>query len=225
MGSSQSPTWRQAPRKLGLSDVGKFTLDGVERKYSSTIHVEGCYFTTQQPGPTGLYAEFIAEDVTVNHDLLDRKLVRPARVLFSITNMYKTFRVIVDSPIGTMQIEHDADIDKLENLMIHQRISLVTSCIEIFAEKAAGMTVKELMERSIETVEGFMQVTRLAQTCWHDWCNLSIYEKEEQGENAKLVLLRMRLPWRKPPVSRGVTNVAHSDFFIRNCVQRLSKGT
>jgi hypothetical protein len=208
---------------LGLSDVGGFALEGLEHKYDSTIRVEDCYFTRRQPGATGLYAEFIAGDVIISRELLDRKLARSARVLFSITNMYKTFRVIVDSPLGTMQIEHDPDIDSLERLMTHQRISLVTSYIEIFADNAPGMTVKELMEKSIETVEGFLQITRLAQTCWHDWCNLSIYEKEEHGEDATLVLLKMRLPWRKLPVSRGLTNVAHSDFFIRDAYKGYRK--
>jgi len=201
---------------MTTSELDPFELEGQERASGFPSRVEDCHFTRRWSGAMSLQGEFIAFIVIVRPDLLERRIERGAFAVVSITNMYKTFRVILDGPLGTMQIAHEPDIDDLEQLMRYQKISLVTSYVEIFAEGSTGKLVRELIHDVEDVTRGFLSITRLAQTCWHDWCNIRIYEKDETGERFQLLAIKMRVPWKKPPVDRGITNVAHSDLFIRN---------
>ncbi len=195
-------------------ELNKFGLEGVEKKNGFKLTVSNCYFARRTAGSTVLKGEFVASGVILKPDILESKIEKPGIIVVSVTNMHKTFRVIVDGPLGKMQIAHDKNIDAMETLMNTQHISLVTSDIQIFIDKPYGKSVRELFEDVRDTVNGFLNITRLAQTCWHDWCSIAVYEKDTI-EQATLVALKIRTPWRKAPSTLGLTNPAHSDIFIR----------
>jgi hypothetical protein len=202
--------------KLSLGHFGEFNAEGVESKDRSTVRVERCFFTRGW--------EFMAFLVTVNPEALDRRIEREVHALLDVTNVRRTFRVILETPLGTLQLAHDPEIGELEWVMDSMGISLVTSQVQIFAESAAGMSVRQLIERVEETVNGFLQIARLGYTCWYDWCNLRVYEKEDSGETMKPLAIKMRVPRRTLPISRGITTVAHSDFFMREAYKGYNKG-
>lgn len=203
-------------------ELGHFRLEGKEKKHGFILNVKRCYLTRRTLRPTTIGGEFVASSALAIHSLMTRRLERPAFVEAAVTNMYRTFRVIVDGPLGKMQIAHDKAIEEMEQLMRHQQISLVTSYIQILADKAVGMSVKQLMKSAQDAVEGLLNITRLSQTCWHDCCSLSIYERDEEG-TGELLAIRMQVPRRRPPVSLGITNPAHSDIFIQTAYKGYGK--
>lgn len=201
--------------KLILSRSAEFSLEGVDDKDGMTVRAERCFFTR------GL--EFIAVKVTVNPELLDRRIEREVHALLDVTNVRQTFRVKLEAPLGILQLAHDREIEELEWLMDSMGISLVTSQVQIFAKKAEGMTVGQLIEKVEETVDGFLQILRLGYTCWFDWCNLRVYEKEDSSETMKLLAIKLRVPRRTLPRSKGITVAAHSDFFMTEAYKGYNK--
>jgi hypothetical protein len=193
----------------------EFTLEGIDNNRNQNLRADHCILTSKRLENGNLVAEFIATEVLVNPESLNRRLTRPVLLRFYVTNMYRTLYVAVDTTLGKLYIHPFQGFEKLERMMRFQGISLATAAVHIYVQQPNDINAEKLLDQGVDVIHRFLQITRLAQTCWHDWCNVSIYE-EISDHNYQLVALKSRLPSRRVPRSRGITNEAHSSIFMRS---------
>ncbi len=134
-------------------------------------------------------------------------VVRAARL-----NVDYTFRVKVDTEIGTLNLNPIKNHEDLLRSIKLLNISGITAIADISINKKFN-TFSDLLSKSIEIIEGFLCISRLADTCFNDWCSINIYQKIEETDQHKIVLQKMKSPKEKIPHFRGLTNPAHSHLF------------
>lgn len=191
-----------------------FRLSGIDDTWLS-ISVNNCYLTSiTYDASTRASAKFNAFEAFRNYERLGDKPKRPLVVMFALLNVDETFRVKVDTRLGKLYLRPIKGYKERLPVIKTLGVSGITAVAEIFIKNPnSSLTFKEILSDSIDVVEGFVQISRLADTCYNDWCSAGIYEKMSDSERYELVLYKMRKPKAKPPKHMGLTNPAHSSTF------------
>jgi hypothetical protein len=199
---------------LFRSRSGYFKLEGVDNN-GSEVKVDRCFLNSlhwgTDPKTSG---RFVAYEILVNSSKFDEQPSNEVVVRFGLLNIDETFRVKVDTKIGKLFLrpikEKEDKLFAIKNL----GISGVTAIAEIFVEKtAAQKPYHDILKDSIDIIDGFLCISRLADTCFHDWCSVTIYQKDDKLERHNFILQSLRSPKLKNPHYRGLTNPAHSFIF------------
>lgn len=194
--------------------VELFRLEGADDADVKLV-AEGCYLTSLSGGTDPkASAKFVAQVVTSNPQKFGDAPHDELVAVFSLLNVDETFRVIVDSRIGKLYLCPMEKNKELLSSIKTLNISGITATAEIHVEKTKVFpTFREVLSDSVDVIEGFLCISRLADTCFHDWCSVSIYEKSKELDRFELVVHKMREPKTKNPRYRGLINPAHSSYF------------
>ena len=191
--------------------ISFFTLKGKSDPNKEDIIATRCLITSISDFSEGKFSAF---KVIVNPQILKTKPTTKLLFKFSLINVRQTFRVVVDTEIGELWLAHHPDINELEQIMKLHRMSLVTSTAEISTQVDGSKSLDAIVDKTTEIVQNFLKITSLAQTSWHDWAWLQVYEKTDASDEYQRIFLTFSSPKRKPPISRGITNLAHSAHFF-----------
>jgi len=195
----------------------EFVLEGMDLRSGSKVVVNRCVLVSFSSKESWLEARFNAFELIQNPERLKDMPTNPLVVVFGVLNVDETFRVIVDTPLGKLYLAHVKDRKEILDIVKSRGVSTITAYAEIhIAAPERNKTFSDILQMAQEVMEGFLQISRLAQTCYHEWCNVSIYQKGEDSESFNLVLLKLSKPKGKQPSYRGITNPAHSSYFFES---------
>lgn len=153
----------------------------------------------------------------MNSEKLEEKPKREVVAVFSLTNVDEIFQVEVETRLGKLHLRHIKDYKGFLAAIKTFGFSRITAVANVFIEKLnAGLTFGEILSESTNVIEGFLCITRLADTCYSDWCSVGIYEKMKNLDQYELVFYKMSRPKTKRAVFRGITNPAHSSLFFES---------
>ncbi|MEM4213216.1 MAG: hypothetical protein QXO63_02770, partial [Thermoplasmatales archaeon] len=200
--------------------LGKFKLTGKSESGQSVV-LNNCYLTSisqsTSKSDVKFFAKFDSFEAIENPERLNDSPKNEILVEFGLLNIDKTFRVMVGTRLGKLCLLHIKDYEEYLRTIKLQGISVATAIAQIHIEKrGVERTFKDILSDSIDVIHGFLQITSLAQTCYHNWCWVKIYEKTGNSEDYEPVLCKMISPKIKKPVFRGLTNPAHSSRFIQS---------
>lgn len=202
---------------LHVSNNPTFNLVG-KTDDGSDLSAEQCLITrrTEQWG----------EKISVNVTIAPKKVSFPYKELnenseglivrFWVTNIYETFRVFVTTSLGELSVRHFNNKNVLENLMKVYRMPTITASIWIDIPREKVTTVPETVKEAKKVAENFLKITRLAQTCWQSIVAIDAFDKINGMENYPKVYLETVSAKTKPPTSLGLTNPAHSSYFVNS---------
>lgn len=198
-----------------FSSGKSFRLSGVD-KAGLQITVDRCYLTSLRGG-TKISAKFNAFESLVRPEKLKDKPKNKLVAVFALVNIDETFRVKVDTTLGKLYLRPMKGYKDKLPVIKTLGVSGITAFAEIFINNPdTSLSLKEILSDSINVVQGFLCITRLADTCHHGWCSASLYEKLFDSEKYELVLQKMTQPKTKPPSYRSLTNPAHSSYFFES---------
>lgn len=219
IGELELPTTEYSQIFTRMNKGNFFILKGKTSHNNEKITMEKAYLTgtnTKFGTESSLKGRFSAFNVTINPDSLKSSTNLELVIQFGLINVYQTFRVIVDTKLGELQLAHHDKIEELERLMQYHKLPLITSSAELFVKPDSSQLLGDIVDKAIETVQNFLKITSLAQTTKHNWVYMQVYEKTNESDNMKLIFLKIHPSIVKSPISRGITNPAHSDYFIRS---------
>lgn len=188
----------------------------------STIVINYCYLTGIERSfgigaSPEISGDFNCFEVIMNSEKLEDKPKRKVVAIFSLTNVDEIFQVKVETRLGKLYLRHIKDYKKFLAAIKTFGFSRITAVANIFIEKPnIGLTFGKILSESTNVIEGFLCITRLADTCYSDWCSVGMYEKMKNSDQYELVFYKMSRPKIKRPVFRGITNPAHSSFFFES---------
>ena len=194
-----------------------FQLSGIDDS-GSRIAVDHCYLTGVSGGTDPrVSAKFNAFEAIRNPEKLEDRPENRLVAIFALLNVDETFRVKVGTRLGELYLRPMKGYKDLLPAIKTLGVSGITAVAKILIEKPdTSITFKKILSDSTDVLEGFLCISRLADTCYHDWCSVGIYEKMMDSENYELVLYKMRKPKRKTPSYRSLTNPAHSSIFFQS---------
>jgi len=199
------------------TEVKLFSLSGIDESGSEII-VEQCYFSSVRIGTQPVVGEFVAHEVWQNPKRLSQKPKNKIVVALDILNIDETFRVKVDTRIGNLLLRPIKNQKELLSIVRILKMSAVTGVVEIFVQNVEDYpTFSKLLAEAIDVTNGFLHISRLANTCYSDWCSVTILEETVEGSDVfKPIVLKMSLPKSKTPSFRSLTNPAHSSVFYES---------
>ncbi len=144
------------------------------------------------------------------------------QIKFYVTNMFSTFRVILDTEIGELRINHFRDIEKLESMMKEYNTPLITSVISLHIPKDKVTTTQETITMAREFIANFLKLTSLAQTSWHSVVAVSAYEIKcnEQMPRIFFEIIHTKI---KQPGNFGLTDKISIAYFLKSVLKGYSK--
>lgn len=135
---------------------------------------------------------------------------------FEISGMLETsfskMKVNIAFLSGFLLLKHRNNIKELQEVMIHYRVSSVTSDIKLELTKDRQCKISEILDSSEKFVSNFLKVTSLAQGTWHNWTHMSITDGFS-NKNHPLVSV-IRSVKDKHLVPRFITDLSNSNKFI-----------
>jgi hypothetical protein len=202
----------------------QFILVGKINENNLTLIASGCHFTKTQGSSTNVIDCAIkVHKVFVSPE---RNLYVPKRKLHfqvGVVNVSETFRVIVDTPMGELQITHGKDIfKKFENLLRYFESPIITSVLRMETVPNGTTKTKDIVDKFKDIVENFLKITGFSQLNNHQAVYYHIYEKD-QNEQWQLLFSELRSPSITPTLSPHLTNIAHSSYFIKSAWDSFSK--
>lgn len=214
---TELPSFMEAFR---FTKLGEFDLNGKVEKGESII-LKDCYLTSIKTENSSVSAEFLAFEALVNPEKLKEKPTNEIFIHFEVLNIDRTFRVIVDTRLAELCLREFEDIE--DRLRINKLLGMssITAVVELskFTKDLTRLTFEDILTESANVVDGFLYITSLAQTCFHSWCSVLIYEKINDSDKFQLILRKMRSPKEKRPTYGGITNAAHSANFISSAYE------
>lgn len=198
-----------------LMSLTDFTLSG-EDKSGDRIVINRCYLNNVKSNG-GISAKFSASEVIRKPEKLRTHPKNELVVVFGLLNVDETFRVSVDTHLGRLYLNHIKGYKEHLPVIMSQNVSAVTAVAKIHIKNPdTNLSFKDVLSESVDVVEGFLRITSLAQTCYHDRCSVGIYEKTKDSGGYELVLYKMIRSKLKMPKYRGLTNPAHSSRFVES---------
>lgn len=189
-----------------------FDLKGTDKE-GTNISIEGCYLMSFHSGKD-ISSKFNARRVIINPENISVKPKNDLVVLFNLLNIDETFRVTVNTPIGKLLLRPIKEQKEILTTIKTLGVTGITHIANIFIKNPdTTIPLRKFHSDAIDVIEGFLNISRLADTCYHEWCSIGIYEKMSNSKNYELLLFQMSRPKIKPPSYRGITNPAHSSFF------------
>jgi hypothetical protein len=214
-----------------LKEVREFTLDGVikisDKKFR--LIAERCVLGSHKSSVLDSYSHpesrFSAHNVLFSNESMnmDKKPTGEFLIEFGLVNVYETFRVIVDTSIGTIYLQHLESIRELNRIMLTYHIPLITSVAKLEMKPDGTKTLQEILNNITPVIEDFLKITSLSQSVWHEWAYIRIIEKFGNSDQRNLVFQRFRQPKSKVPALRQLTNDSYSGEFIRLAWKGYSK--
>jgi hypothetical protein len=188
----------------------KFSFTGVDDDNKKTILAEDCMLTSYE----GRNCRFSTHRINWDPYEIRRTTQKELSIRFSLVNVYETLRVHVQTRLGAIKLHQYENYKELEKLMRNYKIPLITSVASLYIKDTNNKKIEDILKEAIETIRDFLKVTSLAQTCWHDWTLLEVYEQIEDTDQGRIVYREMRSPKLKPPHYRQLTMPVHSCEFI-----------
>lgn len=213
------------------SNIASFSLRGTDDS-GSIILVDSCYLTSLTIGTMPIVGDFIAFEAAQSPERLDETPKKKIVAVFDLLNVDETFRVKVGTRLGVLYLRTVKGYKDLLPFVKILKTPAVTAVAEIFIpDISASRSFREILADSTDVINGFLCISRLADTCYHDWCSVTILEETVEGSNQYLPIARkMSAPKAKTPSYRGLTNPAHSLTFYesaysgyKGCEKELKK--
>lgn len=204
-----------------FSDLILFNILG-KTTDDENIEINRC-FATNFNQSNNIKLKFISQEVIFNPQSLEFTPSNEIVVAFNILNLQSTFRVALDTDLGRLMVSPLKDQKNILSKIKSYKISAITSTVKIIIKDNEDK-ISDIREKSLEIIEGFLLVARIADTCFIDWCSISIYEKQrEEDKDYKLIFYQISTPKRKIPSYRGITNSAHSSYFYSSAYNGYKK--
>ena len=201
-----------------LSRSERFILVGKVNENNLTIIASWCHFTNiHEDSSTNIIdCRIKVRKIFVSPE---RNLLVPKGKLYfdvGVVNVSETFRVIVDTPMGKLQIAHFKDIFvKFNNLLRNFETPIITSKLEM-------ETVPNGETKTKDIVENFLKITSFAQLNNHQAVYFHIYENDRK-EKRHLLISELLSPTVTTTLTPELTNPAHSSYFINSAWNSFSK--
>ncbi len=203
---------------FGYLEKEFFTLGGKTSPNNENIIAEKCFLTglktSNSVSGSSIGGRFSAHNVILNPETQETRPNKELILKFGLVNVHETLRVIVDTELGKMRLAHHKEIKEMERLMQQHNLPLITSSAELFVNPDGAQPLGSIIDKAIEIVQNFLKISSLAQTVWHEWVFVQVYEKMTDSDGYQLIFLRLCSPKAKNPSSRGITNPAHSSHFV-----------
>ena len=199
--------------------VGKININ------SRKLIASGCYFTRT----TISHSTKLAKSIIRVRKLFvspEGNLLIPHRELLikaGVVNISKTFRVMVQTPMGILQIAHFKGVyEKFENILKNFESPIISSILELKTDANGTTRLKDIVDRVKEIIDNFLKITSLSQLKNHQTVYYHVYEKTESG-GGRLLLSELAMPSIGTTSGPELTNVAHSSEFIKAAWTGFSK--
>lgn len=214
---------------IGLFKKSKeFELTGIDKESATNLNIVRCIITETSEKIEREYfsvsAKFVALEAIQNpHRMFDQpknELVIDIGVL----NVDETFQVSVDTTMGKLRLYPLKGYKEILPIVRSYEIATVTAIVKIFVKNPNPKhTFKRILLDAENVIQDFLQITSLAQTCYHSYCYVGILEKMKDSDKFQLVLIKMFYPKIKKPTYRGLTVPAHSSEFIKSAYKGYSR--
>lgn len=198
---------------VAISKFYSFELTG-KTLDNNEICAKDCSIIRSQIGDT-IRIKFSPSKVIIDENSLENTLEGEIIIKSHLMNVHDTFRVIVDTELGKLYLQHFAGIAELDDIIRTHKISLVTSGIQIDVKNSDGLKISEIREKAKKIVVDFLKITSLSQTVWHSMVSFEIYQKKEGEKKFSRIFLELLHTKTKSPLMLGLTNKAHSSIFIK----------
>ncbi len=203
---------------MTLNKVNEFSLNGMadlnDQKLS--ISMLNCFLTafSMSSGQVGLNlkSEFFIGLVILSEESMTSQPSNELIIQFTLTNIFQTFRVSVETDLGRLELRHFKDVIDLDEVMRNYRMQLITSLAILNVSTDGTTTLDTIIDKATKIVESFLKITTLSQGAWHDWVSVSVYS----ASSNKLISMKISSPKNKIPYKLGITNKVHSGEFIRS---------
>ncbi len=159
--------------------------------------------------------KFSPNSVVIDEDSLEHESEGEILVKSHLMNVHGTFRVIVDTELGELFLQHYGGIDELEEIIRTHNVSLVTSGAQIDVKDSDGKKISEICEKAKSIIINFLKITSFAQRVWHSMVSFEVYRKKNGEDKFTRIYLEILSPKTKSPRMLGLTNKAHSSIFIK----------
>jgi hypothetical protein len=202
-------------------ELREFALDGEIMSSGKKLRLiaERCCMGSYNNSESGSYScqesRFSADNVLFPAASMDTKPTAEFYIEFGLVNVYETFRVIVDTNIGTIYLQHSESIKELNRIMLTYHIPLITSVAKLVIKPDGTKTFQEILYNATSIIEDFLKITSLSQSVWHEWAFIRIIERIGNSDQGNLVFQRLRQSKSKVPAMRQLTNDSYSGEFIR----------
>ncbi|MDE1852218.1 MAG: hypothetical protein KGI38_00540 [Thaumarchaeota archaeon] len=214
---------------LQLGSLVYFDIEGMAdlRGHSRPVVIRRCILIrthASHGAAIELEGDFICQEAVFNEESTRARQPRRLLIGFELANVARTFRVIVNTELGELTLRHSDRIAELERRMNAYGSPLVTSSAT-FEVPPNGRPLGEVLKQATDIVEKFLKITSLAQSRWHTWVAVSVYEASEGGEGGELRYLAMRHTKLLASSGRSLTILAHSSRFIQAAWNGYSRET
>jgi hypothetical protein len=203
----------------------QFILIGKINENNLTIIASGCHFNSVHESSS---SNIIDCTIRVRKVYVspERNLRVPKGKLYfgiGVVNVSETFRVMVDTPMGNLQIAHFKDIFvKFKNLLVNFEAPLITSVLELETVPDGKSKMKDIVDKFKNIVEEFLKITSFSQLNNHQAVYYHVYEKT-RNESGHLLISELKSPSVSTTLTPHITNVAHSSYFINDAWSAFSK--
>jgi hypothetical protein len=202
----------------------KFILVGKINKNNLTLIASGCHFTYIHEDSSTNIIECTIKVRKLFVSPESNLLVPTGKLYFGVgvVNVSETFRVIVHSPMGNLQIAHFKDIFvKFKNLLRNFEAPIITSVLELETVPNGKTKTKDIVDKFKGIVKNFLKITSFAQLNNHQAVYFHVYEKDE-NERGHLLISELSSPSVGTTATPHLTNVAHSSNFINDAWNAFS---
>lgn len=199
-----------------LRKMEEFNLEGEIASSNKKIVAERCVLTSLTDSSSQPKSRFKTHNVLISAESIKRKPTGDFLIEFGLLNVYETFRVIVETKVGTIYLSHYQGIEEFNQLMLLYHIPLITSVAKLQIKADGSKTLEEILDNITTVIEDFLKITSLSQSVWHEWVFISVIERVGNSDQDSLVFQRFRRPKSKVPVLRQLTNDSYSSEFIKS---------
>jgi hypothetical protein len=203
----------------------KFILIGKINENNLSVIASGCHFTYIQESSS---KNVINCTIKVRNFFVSAEgnLVKPKGKLYfgvDVVNVPETLGVIVNSPMGNLQIAHFKDIfTKFNNVIRNFDSPIITSIFELEFFPDGRTKVKDIHDKFKIIVKNFLKITSFAYLNNHQAVCYHVYGKNDKGQSA-LLLSELRSSFVTTTSTPHLTCDAHSSNFINEAWNGFTK--
>lgn len=127
-----------------VQEMRRFKLNGIDLQHEGiSILAEDCFLTSLR----GTRCKFSSHNLIWNPDAINKRTSKELSIRLSLVNVYATFRVQVETRLGTLHLQQYEGHEELERLMSNYRVPLTTSVLSLHIKTDGSKTIEDILNR------------------------------------------------------------------------------
>ena len=200
-----------------------FKINGVNEEQEKIV-AEKCYITKiheKQNDVISIKAEisigkleYPCKEISENSDGI--------LIKFYVTNMFQTFRVILDTEVGRLTISHFSHKEELDHMMKDYHMPLISSVIDLEIPRNNIVTVQKTIDNAQIFIKKFLRLSSFAQLSWHSIIGITAYEIKNNELHSRIFFKIVRTKIKIPGFF-GLTDKIGIMYFLESLLKGYSE--